>query len=178
MSVFKITPTEVTPINGGTLDASQKQDEILSNQNAEVIAQKAGEGAPEETEVVGEKKSVTVKVDGPVGKVFTEALNQLLATESYMMNMLPPDQSGATPGRSNLLQVYCWEGDMIDLKDVTEILNEVTRHTDQEFVIAIENIKNVTSSLAYLDKLSALDNVKVFYKREKSLNYIKERVKR
>ena len=114
-----------------------------------------------------------VKIDGPVGRVFTDALNQLLVEEGYM-TMLPllEARSEPEPKKDPLLQVYCWTGNSINTEDVKALLNEVSVHPNRDYVVAVENIERVTSAISSLDMLSRLENVKVCYSRDRAVEHV------
>ena len=137
----------------------------------------SGEGG-EQTQEDKEKKIVQVSINGPVGQAFTEALNKLLVTESYMTMMpaLKEERGGSIAGNSSL-QVYCWDGDDIDLQDLTQLTNTITKHNDQQFVIAVENIRTVRKIHTLIDQLPVYGNVTVCYSREKALRVVQEKIK-
>lgn len=123
-----------------------------------------------------EKPEMMVKVDGPVGRVFTDALNRLLATEGYL-TVLPKTKEMETldtpDAPKKLVQVYCWRTDSVNVSDMVQLTNDITKHTDRQFVIAVEAASTLSSSLRTLDDLSKLPNVKVCFSNESAANFVK-----
>lgn len=127
------------------------------------------------------KKDVMLKIDGPVGRLFTEALNKALATESYM-TMLPAmgDQPEAHDPVTDLepdLQVYCWTGDSLEASDVIEITNDIAKHQNREYVVSVEAIRQTPRAMAALQALRS-DRVKLCYSRESAVAEVKARLQR
>ena len=97
MSVFKIQQTSkeapkpvITPV-GSDVDADKGKETTLESgagpvdtPSTEPITHVDVDSGASATI----KKDVMLKIDGPVGRLFTDALNKALATESYM-TMLP-----------------------------------------------------------------------------------------
>jgi hypothetical protein len=129
------------------------------------------------------KEDVLIKIDGPVSQIFTDALNRVLAVENYMA-MMPlllkakEDKKAdevvedATP----ILQVYAWDSNSLNLSDVVDITNEVTRHTDRTYVIAVEAAGLATKAMGYLDQLSSLKNVTICYSQSRAVEVVRARV--
>lgn len=126
-----------------------------------------------------EKPDVMVKIDGPVGRVFTDALNKLLVQESYltMSPALFENKEAQSENEEVNLQVYCWKGEELNVEDVTAITNDVTKHQNRDFVIAVESAR-VTPVMALLGDLEKLPNVKLCYSQEKALSIVSERIKK
>ena len=129
-----------------------------------------------------EKPDLLVKIDGPVGRVFTDALNKMLVQESYMT--MSNDLFETKEKKEDIdeddninLQVYCWNGEELNLEDVTAITNDITKHKNRDFVIAIESAR-VTPIMALLGDLEKLPNVKLCYSQSKALQLVSERIKK
>ena len=119
-----------------------------------------------------------VKVDGPVGRLFTDALNKMLATEGYI-TMLPNIEADQFDQESqeeelpkNLVQVYCWRTDAINTSDLVELTNNITRHTDRQFVIAMESTGRVSNGIGVLEDLQKMPNVKLCYSMESAVRHV------
>ncbi len=124
-------------------------------------------------------KDVLVKIDGPVGRVFTNALNQVLANESYM-TMMPVEEIEATNGVSgaprSIVQVYCWTADALLLEDVTAITNDIAKHTERDYVIAVETVGKVTREMALLEPLAKMKNVKICFSQEAAVSLVRSKL--
>lgn len=156
-----------------TLESSTEIEQ--NRQNAPVAeAPESIPAAQEVSEATGEE--LMIKVDGPVGRVFTDALNKVLANESYMATSPLLFESGEKE-EGVALQVYAWQADQINTEDVVEITNDISRHDNRDYVIAIEG-RFVTPAIALLDNLSSLKNVKVVYSQEKAIDEVLKRVKK
>ena len=124
-------------------------------------------------------RGVTVQVDGPIGRVFTDALNKVLALEDYM-TMLPEAMDEKEPsaepskGNRNLVQVYCWRTDAVNASDLVQLSNMISRHTDRSFVVALEAGQVMKSAVGVLESLTCYPNLKVCYSLETAARYVKE----
>ena len=120
-----------------------------------------------------------MKVDGPVGRLFTDALNKMLATEGYLTVMpnIEADQfDQETPEQDlpkNLVQVYCWRTDAVNTSDLVELTNNITRHTDRQFVIAMESTGKMSNGMGVLEDLQKMPNVKLCYSMESAVQHFK-----
>ena len=95
MSVFKIH--QASAVNKGVEtkveEVKQKTEEDHSVENSHVIETTVPSNNDQDKEPSLEEKEdpkLMVKIDGPVGRLFTEALNKMLATEGYIA-MVEPD---------------------------------------------------------------------------------------
>lgn len=124
-----------------------------------------------------EKPDVMVKIDGPVSRVFTDALNKLLVQESYMTMNPVLFEKDKENDEDVEIQVYCWNGDDLNTEAVTQITNDVTRHSNRDFVIAVESTR-VSPSMALLGYLEKLPNVHLCFSQEKALALVSARFKK
>lgn len=176
MSVFKIKVHGQPSAQPGPEGEAQAEAPIVAAEPS------TGEQVPSPTmedgqAVLDEKKpEKMVKIDGPIGRIFTDALNRLLATEGYI-TMLPVEEFENTPVVEDALEmteVYCWTGNTLNTTDVTELMNNVTRHQDRQFVVAVESVQKVTPLMGLLDSMVKLPNVQVCYSREAALAAVRK----
>lgn len=185
MSVFKIhqaaavnkgVETKVEEVKQSTgedhsVETSHTEPSSITVNNDENVSSSPEEGK--------EDPKLMVKVDGPVGRLFTDALNKMLATEGYVA-MIEPDsvvkkeESDNTPS----LQIYALKGDEIGMSDVVEITNEISKHSEQDYIVAVESVSQVTRAHGYLEELGKLGNVKLCWSQNSALNAIKDRLKK
>jgi len=189
MTVFMIKPTTAPSVE------NQAKTEVYQ------LAEKADPSTPADTQpeaetpgvetkkVVGEDGKETetekmIKIDGPVGRVFTDALNKVLVQESYV-TMLPAILSRkAALSREDdveddreLLQIYALDSDNLNLEDVVSITNDITKHTNREYIIAVEAIRGrVTKAMGFLDELGKMSNVSICYSQEKAINTVRSKL--
>lgn len=155
MEVFKIEQKSVPDANQ---EAKVAQVEATS---APVPDTKpAAQSEPEK------KDELLVAVDGPVGRIYTNALNKLLAMEGYT-TMIPKQWrvgGRSTETREDLeihdvedpsmaVKVWCWDTDSLNMDDVIKISNEIYRHPNRDYVIALEKSDRVTPEVAMLDEV-------------------------
>ena len=185
MSVFKIQQRgiEMQDQKGSATeiesDADLSKEGNVQFQDASKAAETPVESASGEPV---EKPDLMVKIDGPVGRVFTDALNKLLVQESYMM--MSPSLFEDKDKTEDLdedkevgLQVYCWKGEELNIEDVTAITSDIAKHQNRDFVIAIESAR-ITPVMALLGDLEKLPNVRLCYSQEKALSIVSERIKK
>lgn len=193
MSVFIIRQPGVAPATLEKVEQPKVESSVvtpseLPKPDDGVVA---GQEEPEKVEPIVSKSGkadVMIKVDGPVGRIFTDALNKVLVNESYM-TMMPhlrkkeapvvDPESGMTGDNrqdEDYLQVYAWDVENLNMEDVVHITNEVTRHTERTFVIAVESTGKVTNAMSLLDGLSKCKNVTMCYSQVKAAEAVKAKV--
>ena len=189
MSVFKIQQNGINTENANKqqLEASEEN----TTQSAEVNTSEESKASARETniegaiaapgaEAGGEKQDIMVKIDGPVSRVFTDALNKMLVNESYM-TMVPVDHKPSSTQQEqdqDILQVYVWKADELNTEDVVQITNDISRHVERDYVIAIESARSVSKSVGLIEELGKLKNVTVCYSQERALSLVKSKVSR
>lgn len=181
VSVFKIQQAGVVTDN----ELGNTQQTLEKDNAAEAKPETTTSPAvtPEEGKTSeGKKADVMVKIDGPVGRIFTDALNKLLVKESYMTAMplqpLAKDTSNREPVEMEpAVQVYAWHADELNLSDVVEITNDISKHTERDYVIAVESSGKVTREMGLLDQLGKMKNVKICFSQERALAALMARIK-
>lgn len=123
------------------------------------------------------EKEIKVKVDGPVGRVFTDALNKALALESYMTmipdNLYDEDEKDEDGEEDVDLQVYAWDADTLNMSDAVEITNEIVKKTDRQFIIAMEaHDARLSSVVGLLDRYRKMPNVRICYTRSGAVDAV------
>lgn len=141
------------------------------------------EGSAAVPPAVGEAPDVKIKIDGPIGQVFTDALNKMLAVESYMtLSPMGTAAAGADILQDlkdeEILQVYCYKADELNVSDMVAISNEVTKHTQRDFVLSFETAGNFPSILEAAENLARLPNVSLFLSRKAAANHIQSKVRK
>lgn len=193
MGIFKIqqqapkgiedaTQSATTPLPTTEDKPGTSTDQLTGSEEKKIELIQINEKGPEGKEGNKEEGEVTVNISGSLSSVFTDSLNQLLAVESYV-TMIPQDKGNEgwnPPAKpmSDVLRVYCWDGDALNMDDVLEITNQISRSTSDEFVIAIEGMKAGSVAIGAIERLSALKNVEVCYTRGKALQLVKEKIVR
>lgn len=180
MSVFKIH--QASAVNKGVEtkveEVKQKTEEDHSVESSHVVETPVPSKGDENKEPSLEEKEdpkLMVKIDGPVGRLFTEALNKMLATEGYIA-MVEPDTiiEKKEEQEEPSLQIYALKGDEINTSDVVEITNEISKHEDKDYIVAVESISQVTRIHGYLEELGKLKNVRLCWSQKSALNAVKE----
>ena len=181
MSVFKIQQRGIVMQDDkGSQTTIESENDLNRDASGEMrVASEADKSAPVESASGDpvEKPDVMVKIDGPVSRVFTDALNKLLVQESYMTMAPVLFEAKENKEEDIEIQVYCWKGDELNTEDVTQITNDVTKHTNRDFVIAVESSR-VTPSMALLSYLEKMPNVHLCFSQEKALELVAARFKK
>lgn len=137
-----------------------------------VLDAMAKEGTPDQPVIPEEKAGVLIKIDGPVGRVFTDALNTVLANESYM-TMVPESETESEGSEGRITtQVYCWKADELLLEDVVAITNDISRHTERDYVIVAETSGKVSRELGLMEDIAKLKNVKLCFSQEAAIDVV------
>ena len=185
MSVFKIhqaaavnkgVETKVEEVKQSTGEDHSVEHNHVNETPVSVEKEEIKGSSPEEGH---DDPKLMVKVDGPVGRLFTEALNKMLATEGYVA-MIEPDtivkkeETDHTPS----LQVYALKGDEIGMSDVVEITNEISKHDEKDYIVAVESVSQVTRVHGYLEELGKLGNVRLCWSQNSALNAIKDHLRK
>lgn len=174
-SVQKIDE-EVTQKENG---AAHEEEELQAAK--EVVGDKAIEGeTPKGEETDGNKevftlgennteKAAVVKVDGPLGRVFTQALNKMLAVEG--MAAIPLTNEAFELMRKNkeveVINVKAIDTAFVNTEDAVEITDDIVKHPNENFVLAMESRSSkVTNCAGLLSGLDKLKNTQVQYRVE------------
>lgn len=200
MSVFKITKKKAIEINQENqpiTDEAKAQSEKIDAVNT-INSPRAREDdaaapgdlapAPAESDTLPIKegdpaRDITVKIDGPVGKVFTDALNQMLAIEGFAA-MISPDEvvkkaSEAHDHADISIGVYSGSVDLLNTEEIVKISNEITRHSNQEYIIAIEGVRgghletSKIRALGILEELTKSSGAKLFYSHDLAISHLR-----
>lgn len=173
MSIFKIETSK------GTVEASKPQmgagnSPGDSSVEHETIPTEGSVHAPESslpsTGEAHEKKDKMVRVDGPIGRIFTDALNEVLAKESLMVftPMLSEKEEDVEPD----IEVLLWDGSAVNRIDVEHLSEEVAKFPDRQFIVAVENVKPSASMalLGYIGRTSK--NIQLCYSQQKAAELV------
>jgi len=179
MEVFKIkqagveTQNKVDNVN--TIETTQEAE-------AKSSAKEVGGTENDKGAAGAQGKEILITIDGPVGRVFTDALNKLLVAESYMMTgqaaeyqekkAKADEEDGVGPD----VHVLCFNSSDLTISDVVRISDEVTRNTNREYIIALEGCSVVTNRIVLLDSLTSNKNVKVCFTQNQALSAVKDRI--
>lgn len=193
MSVFKIQihrqpekPAEQKEDDSiqQTENAEKMSDQPTTVQSEEQAEQKIGQAlsisdpsVKEEAETPKTEKDKTVRIDGPISRIFTHALNQLLATESYMMTMVEdPAKEKAVSEEFPEIQVYCWSGNELNSDDIVKLFNEVTSHVDKQFIVAVESNQGLNNAVKMLEMIDSLPNLTICYTQKQAMNAVRSKL--
>ena len=177
MAVFMIKQEAA----GENRDRSPTLESSTEIENTETTnASNVPENIPAAQEVAqATGKEVTVKIDGPVGRVFTDALNKVLASESLMMTatdaVVDTGEKEEDKEEEVDLQVYAWKSDQINTEDVVELTNEISKHEERTFIVAVEGTE-VSSPMGILYGLNKVKNVEVVFSQEEAIHRVMKRV--
>lgn len=196
MQIFKLEPVAVTS-SGKTEGKPESQVSPSDTEELKQAQQVAGE-APEKAEVDGqpvvkqadqftlgelktEQAPMAVRVEGPLGKVFTETLNKMLALEGIAA--LPIGEAELEKIREQqgkVVNVEVLPGEELGMSDVVSVMNKSTGHPGEPYVIALEAIREgkVPDAVEYLYGLEKLGQVKVHHRVGLAVDAVVEVVKR
>lgn len=202
MQVFKLIQTGRT--EDGNLKVDQKQElespegqeasTAASTEDQTPVADKQLEGVPgaeeklKEAGLIAEDEKTEgsvayLKVDGPVGRVFTNALNAIFARESYMTFSpldlaVYPDQLESEDKKARKIFVYALKSDDVKLSDIVHLGDEMAKHDDNMFVIALESAsKKFSDASGHLLEIAKRSNVKLCYSSEAAVDHVKDLMK-
>jgi len=157
-------------------DHQGTEEQPVGKETGQQEAFSAGEVNQDETALV-------VTIDGPLGRVFTEALNKILAVESMMaMPMTPAALTllKQEQPKTQVVKVNVFDEDMLKAGDVVDISNDITLHQEDQFVVAIESrreTRTVNSRTQLLSGLANHSNVQVSYRIQSAVRQVVRLVK-
>lgn len=159
MSIFHIQPTtEVSQVqNPSTMEPTKDEAEEL------LQAQKATGEVPDATnsttpglttstekgsfsklfEVEESQRPTIIKVDGPLSRIFTEALNKILAIESMVaipMTEDDPRYQALSIKDPNVLTVEAYDASELSSEDIVQLSETVSKDETKDVLIAMEAI--------------------------------------
>ena len=109
-----------------------------------------------------------VNVEGPLSQLFTEALQRVYATESYMQETLPKilEDSGV-PSEEADLYVYSADGDKLTTQDVVGIINELHPALEKgKKVVLVANTVKPSKALEHLVDFCNVSHIDVSYRTD------------
>lgn len=170
------------PDDAGKVEAAPKENEGSFNQDALIKAGVIEGDEPGKQKVDGKTVEKYIRIDGPVGRVFTDILNKVLVNESYMsMLSAVPDgelfgSDDGTPNRDmDGVYVYCVKSEDVLLKDAVNITNEIAKHPDNQYVIAVESSsKQFSKQSGLLNGFAGRENVRICYSESGFLRALEE----
>lgn len=175
-SIFRIQQDGDKQISTST--SGEKPTEPSTDTSAEPATQAEVE-PKQENKAAENNPDLMVKVEGPVGRVFTEALNKVLATESVELTLVHHAEQEEKPPLPEAIptEVHTFDGENVEMSDVVKMSETVMKSEGTEYVIAIENAKNSSRALVMLSELEQFKNVKVCLSMESAAYHIARRLK-
>lgn len=159
----------------GSEGQAEGQGTTVSEEDGKTFSLKPGE------------KEVVVKVDGPLGRVFTEALNKMLATENLVVMPLTEDdlrlrqEEDSSFNDEILINVIAYDANELQSSDVVDVTNEIVKRPDTQYVIAMETIQHrgrVSNAVGLVESLcQGNKKIKSCYHLNTAVNLIMERLK-
>ncbi len=188
-TVFKVTKTGVAPV--APKDITESDEEELATA-MQVVGEAPGQGdgkvSTEDVTAVEEgmftsqgevTKSVSVQVDGPLGRYFTECLNKVLAKESMMMTAKRRHTStgnGTSSDGKRIVEaevpdiwVKAMDEKDFDFEDVIEIDRLMELDQQPEMVIAVESV-HITPAVNRMVKNMHARNSRLWLKIDRAVN--------
>ena len=197
MTIFQIqipkavpAKTEPTPSQSVTPDGAPNvanSGEQTAKVDDELQAARKLDGeekaaSTEEDKPKQEREARLISIDGPVGRIYSAALQEVFANEGMaaMMHDLSDAEGGVgidgEPVGEDLdgdnvvhqsvagvkhTSVYTYTADTLNLKDVVKISNEISRNKGRDYIIAVEgvtfgNISKATEMLCDMEKAGQL----------------------
>ena len=120
----------------------------------------------------GEESDKKIVLDGPLGHIYTKALNLIYANEGLNLmseSVLTDDEETAADGSS--LYVYTVDGDNLDHSGLLEATNKLSNSRQQSKLLVLEGISS-NSKAGLLERYATGLGIKVYVSRESSLNAI------
>lgn len=187
MSIFKISKKSTTDLSGGSKDKIEVAQAVSPDPEkgtdlTEGVKIPDGQEttnqphSPESDAIVSDgtaakNNELMVKIEGPVGRVFTDALNKMLAIEGFAAMIMPPDPSKTKDqddDRHSEVSVYVSNISRLNTEEIVQISNLITRSNSENFLIAIEGLDSTASAeklrtLGILEQVAESSNAKIFY---------------
>jgi hypothetical protein len=165
MGAFQFT-TDPVPISGTQKERTDFK-EIATDEKDITATQDKVEASsdatkpildPTQGETPKDPKKELIEVSGPIGEVYTQALNKVLANENYTFIVNEEKE------KKNGVHVLAYRPDQLSLSEVNKIIHNVAISDANYYLIAIENFKGeVTKEMGLL---SELPHVKICYHKE------------
>ena len=174
-SVFRIHQGKETTITAEPVDkADQPASDPQSGEEPSVASQSTQEVRDEAKgkEAGKERPELVVKVEGPVGQVFTDALNKVLAKESIMMTDLPAIT--AQDPETKPVSIHVYDAGELKLGDVEEVHQVVADDENVEHVVVLESAINGSKAAALMNAMAgAYKNVTVCLSTESAISHLR-----
>ena len=184
MSIFNLTPERVEEVTDKTTvictnnEGSFSENKELENDSTRVIEEKSNDEG-----IKRDEKSIVL--DGPLGHIYTKALNMIYANESAEMdtklvfNEAIKEIQGDTEvneGDNNDLYVLCVDGDNLDADEMVRSSDKLRLALDckknKDMLLSIESNGNVNLNTSLLEEFSNKLGVRVCFNRKSALEAI------
>lgn len=183
MGIFNLNPDEQTP----ELDVTK----IFSSENKQVGVKEDGttdQVVNEESDK--EKKNTTLVMAGPLGHIYTKALNVAYAIESTMMtdmaDLQTSDLADVLNNDDSDLYVYCVDGSDLSIDQVSDTISNVTiadeilekegkdTSVPVKVIIAVECDNGISPNVHLLEQFGKDKGIQVMVTRKSALEAIRK----
>ena len=131
-----------------------------------------------------EEGNKVVVMDGPLSRVYTEALNLAYAKEAASASgqtdikiLFDEDIEAQDEENRKALYVYCCDGEQLDMSDTVQATDKLRLALDsgkyKKVLMAMEASKGISNSAGLLDEYARRNGVQVLFKRSTALESIK-----
>lgn len=129
----------------------------------------------------------TVVLDGPLGRIYTQALNLAYAKEDTGTMAMIIDaanrerQEKESTNPDHGVYVYATDTDHLDNRELVEITNWMTTNqkNDQPMVISLESVGNkISNKSGLLEEMAKAHGVTVHYSRNSAMKAIRSQMKK
>ena len=162
MSIFNLTQTENKSVEEPSATEAPVESKPQIDTNTDV------------------DKKKTVVIDGPLGRIYTQALNKVLAKESNMVNLsvlLQEEEAENQEIAEKDIDLYVYSiNDKIGTPEMMEIMERLRLHKADENknrvnILAIE-AHAINRQTAQLDQMARLYGYEVYYSQSKTIDRI------
>lgn len=192
MTIFKLNLRSTD--NGASSEDKKDEKPVASEAPAEAdqsgaaAVSKEAEASFSLTPTGQEESKLLIKIDGAAGRMFTEALNRVLAQENASMQAVAETmQDNAelleqTYPKHRLLHVKVVDGRTVAMPEVITIQNEVLKEDADGYIVAVEGANfgrhSEMKMYSVLQHLEVDKKVKVSLSMESAVQYTADCIRR
>jgi hypothetical protein len=175
MTIFNVTPDSTA--NG----ADTKPASAATGPSGEPLTTINSDGTPINPE---KKEEPMVVLDGPLGRIYTQALNLAYANEdtgtmAAIIHATGKKRDDAENQRGTY--VYALNMDDLDAKQLMAATDWIVSHKkvqDTEMIIALENHGNISPRADIVEQMARAHGAKVVYSRKSAMEAIDKSIRR
>lgn len=177
MSIFQLNGDNTT--DNATENQGQPQNKSFGV-DVGSVTNPTGQAPENKDAVEPQGENPTVILDGPLSRIYTQALNLVLANEdtSTMLSIIEAEGRNRPDFQENNAQratyVYADSADALNTEGCVAIVDFISKHKDKgNIVLSLESLGSPSRHMSLVEQTAKENGVKIHYSRGRALEAIR-----